>query len=357
MKKLEVVIVIVISVLFLSPSFSKAQAYNQWVMEKWSKDKEKAFKEAKEQEKFVLLFVGRPACGACKDMSELLCNPDNPYKEILEENFVTLYKWYDDENDRADVFEYIEGLYNEREVLKQNRQIPWLFIINPDKPEESVVSSYRPYQDYRPDEETMKNFLLDFLTVDHLSWYVNNEATVLKEAKAQKKFIFKYEGNGTSANGQKMMKQLHDEPLRKILEENYILWFFYNEDDCGCDIETSPNDDLPYIAIIDPESPKVLLEELWGYQEVKTLEDILSKYTVSNETFLPDNCLISVWGNVLLISNQTNNEQINVFSLNGQSLASVRKNDFTIRINVSNFTKGVVIIHSSAGWTKKVLLQ
>ena len=57
---------------------------------KWNQDKDEVFKSAKEQDKFILLFVGRTTCGACQDMSELFCNPENPFKQILNDNYVTM---------------------------------------------------------------------------------------------------------------------------------------------------------------------------------------------------------------------------------------------------------------------------
>ena len=81
------VLTVTILLSLAKPSTGVAQDYRQWVMENWDKvdKKEIIFKEAKEQDKLILLFVGRPTCPACQDMSELLCNPDNPFKKILDD--------------------------------------------------------------------------------------------------------------------------------------------------------------------------------------------------------------------------------------------------------------------------------
>ena len=362
----KIITVLTVNALLLfSGSFSgHAQDYKTWVMDHWNKDKEEAFKEAKEQDKFILLFVGRPTCGACQDMSEMYCNPENPFKQILDDKYVTLYKWFDDEDDRADIWEYIEEFYKERFEEGLNRQLPWLYIINPDREGESVASSYRPYPEYRPDEETMRKFLaVDLLDGLDINWYVDQDI-VLGLAQEQHKNIFKFLGNGTSPNSQKMMKQIMEDPLKQILKENYILW--YDDSDCGCDVFSSTTDEstgevvnypFPYIAIIDYKYPHYFLEELWGVQDEETLEEILKKHIVSNDKILPDKNIVNVFGDVLFISNNLNNEQIRVFTLSGQQIASIRKKDCTVKIDASSFPKGMLVVNSSSGWSKKILVR
>ena len=365
--KIITVLTINALLLFSFPFSSHAEGYETWVMDNWSKDKEEAFRMAKEQDKFILLFVGRPTCPTCQLMSELLCNPENPFIEIFEDNFVTLYKWYDDEDDRADVYEYIQEYHEEREAGLV-RQIHWLYIINPDREGESVISMYRPYPEWIPDEETMRQFLaIDLLDAQTLNWYAD-EDKVFEIAKEQKKYIFKFVGSGTSPNSQHVMKLLQEEPLKQIMEENYILWYVDdNADDCSCDPfslfsgevlkNEEENNTLPYISIINPDNPYYLLEELWGVQDENSLEELLLKYTVSNGNMLPDNNNVSISDNILRISNQTNTERIQVFTITGQRIASVSKNDYSVTIDASYFPKGILIVHSSTGWSAKILKQ
>jgi trans-2-enoyl-CoA reductase len=58
---------------------------------------------------------------------------------------------------------------------------------------------------------------------------------------------------------------------------------------------------------------------------------------------------------MLQISNQTNDEQISVYTLAGKQIASVRKKETTIQIDASSFPKGVLIVGSSAGWNSKII--
>jgi len=362
-RKCTVLIISALS-LFAARFFSVAQEYETWVMDNWSQDKEEVFKEAKEQDKFVLLFVGRPTCPKCKETSELFSNPENAIKTFIEDNFVTLYKCYDVEEDRADVYEYIQEYHEEREA-GLTRQIPWLYIINPEREGEIVTSMYRPFPDWSPDEETMLKFLsIDLLDGHDLDWYAD-EYKAYELARAQEKLIFKFVGNGTSPNSQMMMKLLHEEPFRQILEENFILWYVSDDDDCGCGDEIlsdaielkdgEENNPLPHISIINPASPYYdVLEELWGVQDEETMEEILIKYSVSNDKILNNN-RVFVSDNMLIISNQTGNEQLRIYSLTGQSLATVHKNESTVCIDASHFPKGVLIVHSSAGWSAKIV--
>ena len=329
----------------------------------WNTNKEEVFKQAKEQDKFILLLVGRTTCPACQDMSEMLCNPANPFKQILDEKYVTMYSWFDDEDSRNEVYEYIEQYYEER-ISGLARQLPWLYIINPDKAGEIVASSYRPYPEYRPDEITMRNFLtIDILESNNLDWYTD-EDKVFELAGEQNKNILRFQGDGTSPNSQKVMSLLMDNPLKQILEDNYILWYV-DDDDCGCDVTTGTRyatrtgedagKPLPYISIINPKTPDAILEELWGIQEGEKLDEILKKYAMSNEKILP-NQTIFVADNRLYISNKTNNEQLKIYSLTGQMIANVRKNDYTFQMNISGLPKGVLIVHSSTGWSAKIVI-
>ena len=362
MNYLKVSSLLAMLLLFSTPFFSQAQDYEHWVMDHWNQDKAEAFKVAKEQDKFVLLFVGRPTCTKCQETSELFCNPDNDIKTYIDENFSTLYKWYDDADDRADVYEYIKEYHEEREA-GLTRQIPWLYIINPDREGEIVASMYRPYPDWIPEEAYMLKFLaVDLLDGRELQWYADVEKA-FEQALTEKKYVFKFHGKGTSPNSQKMMELLQDEPIKQILEDNYILWYEGEEDDCGCvvtPLSAEEDDDetnmLPVISIFNPYDPNLFIEEVSGVQDKEALVEMLSKYSVSNERIASGNSVL-VSGNLLEISNQLYNEQIQVFTMTGQQVASVRKNGITIQIDASGFPKGVLVVYSSSGWSVKIKVQ
>ena len=351
------------ALLLIFPSFfSHAQDYEHWVMDHWNRDKEKAFTEAKEQDKFVLLFVGRPTCPKCRETSELFCNPESPVKTLIDENFSTLYSWYDDEDSRAEVYEYIKEYHEEREAGLV-RQIPWLYIINPDRKDEIVASMYRPYPEWSPDEENMGKFLTVDLLDDHeLQWFAD-EIKAFEQAWNEKKHVFKFHGKGTSPNSQTMMELLQDELIKQMLEDNYILWYSSEEDDCGCIIDPLTGEEgddetvmLPVISIFSYEDPYSYIEELTGIQDRETLVEMLSKYTVSNERIASVN-KVTVSGDALEISNLIQNERIQVFTITGRQIASVLKNGYTFSMDASGFPKGVLIVYSSSGWSAKIIVQ
>ena len=344
MNSLKSITVFTICTLFMFSGsfFSAAQ-----VTFTWNQDKDEVFKMAKEEDKFILLFVGRPTCPICQRTYGYFTDSEGPLMPVIDENFITWYSYRDDPKRQEEVQVYTA------EILQEATLLPLLSIINPDVPGKNVVTQWGSRT-----VEVLQEFLtVDLLTGSKLTWYRDKDK-VLELAGKENKSVLKIVGRGTSPNCQKVMQQLNEEPFKKMLEENFILWYSadipedYREKD-GEEVTQT----LPYISIIRPESPDNLLTELWGVQDDESLEEILKNYTVSNETVLSNNHKVSVYGNVLLISNQTDNEQILVFSLTGKRIASVYKNGFAVRIDTSNFPKGVLIVQSSTGWSTKVLIK
>ena len=193
-----------------------------------------------------------------------------------------------------------------------------------------------------------------------LTWYEKKDEAI-RLAKEQGKNIFKLVGKPTSPNSKKVIKQLSVEPLKQLLEDSYILWF-------SSDVSEVPSNTLesdtnliilPYITVFDPKIPDHVLDVTWGTlaANVERLEEILLTHnTVSNGIIALDNNII-VASNIMQISNRNNNEQIQLFTITGQWVANIRKNDFTVHIDVSRFPKGTLIVCSSTGWNSKIIIQ
>ena len=351
--------VLLISVfLFYGAFFSRAQDYSEWVYSHWNSDKEKVFKLAKEQDRYIFLFFGRRYCPYSGRTSTIFGIPDSQLRPIIDADYIPWAFQNPTSNLLAISDDYIKEFA--LDVFEKGAsKFPFLFVINPDYPDSYVKWLSGESLTNSPNTiERLKNLLaVDLLSNSTLTWYKNKDQ-VFKLAKEQNKYIFKFVGKGTSPNSQKVIKQLNLSVLKDVLVKNYILW--YSSDVSETMEVMSVEKDaktLPYITIIFPEEPDYTLEQLWGYQEDETaLEGILKKYTVSNEKFLSVN-KVSVSGKALLISNQTNNERIQVYSLSGQNIANFHKNDFSVHIDASDFPKGVLVIHSSVGWSAKVLLQ
>ena len=347
--------------LFSGALFSSAQV----VCRDWNVYKSEIFKMAKEQDKFIIMLAGHSGCGHCQTYSDILGFNDNgriesiekgkdgPLKYLVDENYITWYSY----SPGGGRYEDNVRVYVDEILASKPPFLPLIGIINPDEPEKNFAFTSGESSDFEYPKtiEKMEKFLaIDLLSSSDLEWYKDKDE-VFDLAKEQNKYIFKLVGKGTSPNSHAFMKQLNEDLLKQLLEENYILWY---SDDFQ-EINTLSGDEvkpLPYISIIYPEAPDELLEEEWGTQEDKALENMLKSYLVSNETILAEN-KVSISGNALQISNQTNKEQIYIFTVTGQQVASVPKNDYHVTINTSNFPQGILIIHSSTGWSAKVINQ
>ena len=324
--------------------------------------KEDILKLAKEQDRFVLLFVGNYDCPLCKYSWTLF--DENPLRMIIEDNYYTWFfpyylKGTTTRTDYEEVEIYIADYDANKALPAANRKpynFPILALINPDDPDEDFTFFWG---DGPRTEEELYDFITsppDLFAGHELTWYTK-EDEVFKLAKEQGKNIFKLVGKATSPNTKKVLKQLNEDPLKTLLEDHYILWFSSDISKLKAStyVDETPLS-LPFITIIYPDDPNAKVESTMGYQDVETLDAIIKKYSVSNEMIVSDN-QVTVMGKVIQIANRNTQEQIKIFSLSGQQVASIRKNDFTVKIDASAYPKGVLIVNSSAGWSKKIIIQ
>ena len=336
-----------------------AQSFN------WSQNKDEVFRLAKEQDRFILLFVGRSDCPICQRTSDIFTtnyyrtqegsgSKAGPLKSLIDNNFIPWYSPRNDVKSQADVKIYtahLDALVEQGFTLT----LPFLYVINPDEPEKIAATSWGALS-----VENLRSLLtFNLLSGSKLEWY-EDEETALNLAKEQNKYVFKLIGKGASPNSQQLMKQLNVDPLKKLLENNFIL-LYINASEANIDIKTLSGEvgttakSFPYITIMYPVYPDVMLFESWGIQKTSTMESILKTYPVSNDNILQDN-KVNVLNKTLYISNQTNNEQIYIFTLTGKQIASVRKNHTTFQMDVSSFPKGMLVVYSSAGWNLKIVV-
>ena len=447
---------IISSILLISCAFVCGAAS----MNDWEENQEKVFKMAKEQDKYIVLFVGRPTCPICKNTYANFTNPADPLKKILDDNYIIWYSYHDDPASYAEVLDYTQ------EILKVAKTLPLVFVINPDEPGKIIKSFWGTqtveqvqkfltidllseskltwqvdkekafklakeqdkyivklagrgtsgnchqlikqlntpslkkmlddnyilwYSDINSDdyvssgEDAAKSLpmlylinpdepdvnvdrlwgnqsdqqLADFLTIDLLSgssltWYEDKDK-VFSLATAENKYIFKLIGQGTSVTCHQVMRQLDEDPLKQLLEDHFVLWF--SDDISEASLSTyAEASTLPYITILSPDEPDQMLDVIWGVHVAETLEEVLYAYAVSNEMITSDS-KVFIWGNALHLSNGFNDEQIQIFTLTGQRIASVRKNDYTFTMDASYFPKGVLIVSGSTGWNAKLIVR
>ena len=351
-----IVLLVTVSLLFSNVFFSKAQDNSEWVYNNWNRNKDSVFKLAKEQDRYVFLFFGLQDCSNCRTISEIFANPENRLSDIVEDDYVP---WAYKANDIASIQDDTIKKHVNEIVASRGRELrlPFLFVIDPDfsdSYERLLVGSDLSLGPSRI-TDLQKFLTVDLLTNSALTWYKDKDK-VLSLAKEQNKYILKLVGKGTSPICQKVMKQLGEEPLKQKIEDNFILWYSSDMAETHVNYVTAEPIiyPIPFISIIDPDVPDKILDVACGDGAIEMLEEILKSYIVSNEMITSINH-VTAQGNVLQISNQIHNEEIQVFTLTGQQITRFRKNDYSIQIDASYFPKGMFIVHSSAGWSKKIV--
>jgi len=332
---------------------------------RWNQEKDEVFKLAKEQDRFILLFVGRTNCPICQRTSDIMTinyhgtqtglrSLEGPLKSLIDNNYVPWYSNRDDTVSQKTVQEYTAE-YDE--LVRQGKvtSLPFLYVINPDEPEKIVACNWGS----RSVEILQSLLTVNLLSDSKLKWY-DDEVRALKLAKDQNKYVFKLVGKGASPNCQQLMKQLNVNPLKKLMEENFIL-LYINASETNIDIKSLSNDlsvkdkSFPYFTIVYPPYPDNFLFENFGYQDDVKMEEILKPYSVSNDRILYDQ-QVKVSGNTLQITNQIDNERIYLFTATGQQVTSIHKIGHTIQIDASYFPKGVLIVYSSTGWSSRIFI-
>ncbi len=316
----------------------------------WYENKTEVFRLAKEQDKYIFLLSGRPTCANCNRTFGYINDDNEPLKQIANENYILWYSHYDNPVRKTESLPYIT------EPLATAVALPLLCIINPNDPDKNVAST--------SGGKTV-DFLKNFMTIDSkldkgLTWYEDKDEA-FRKAEEEKKYVLKLIGRGTSSNCQKVLQQLYEEPLKQLLEKNYILWYSSDLSEIEIDTNAGGSEEEtkvpPYIYVVDPNEPETSVASTWGYQNTKALEETLKSFTVSNENINFTNNKVIISGNALHISNNIDDEQINIYTLTGQHISSIHKKEQSFAIDASPFPKGILVIHSSKGWSAKIIKQ
>lgn len=318
----------------------------------WYENKEDVFSLAKKDSKHIFLLVGDSTGANCKKVMDHL--KDESLRRVIDNNYVLWYSLRSDTEKQAEVKIYTEEYDNTVTTF------PFLYIINPEIPDKAVTSEHGALSV----EELRQMISYSLTPSEGIKWYDNKEE-VFRQAKEQNKYIFMLVGRSSCGNCKKVISQLNDEnaPLKQIIEDNYILWYSFRDDPVIRSEVSSYTAEfdavaqsLPFLYIINPEKANESASSMWGYQNTETLKDMLGIYLVANENMdnLSENKVILA-GNVLQISNNTDNEQINIYTVNGQLVSTIHKKDTETMINAFDFPNGILIIHSSRGWSSKVI--
>ena len=320
----------------------------------WIYERDEAFKKAKEQDKHVLLFFGTPTCANCKGVIRSLTE-EPILRKAIDEEYILWYSNYLDYSNNSEAKKYVQ------EYVNNSNYFPYVFIINPYEPDVVIKRNWGlPAREYpgRP-PYSLNDFLsLDLPLNEDLKWNEDKDE-VFNLAKNEGKLIFKFVGKGTSSNSQKVIKLLNESPLKELIEKDYILWYSkYDDSKANAEIVTQTEivtKTPPFIYIIDPNEPDRYIVEEWGNKDTEALNNILIEGLVSNENISLPNNKVTIYDNMLYISNNTDNEVINIYSITGQKVYTTHKKAQSITINASSFPNGILIIHSLEGWSSKVM--
>ena len=198
-----------------------------------------------------------------------------------------------------------------------------------------------------------------------LIWFEDKEE-VFKIAKEQQKLIFLLSGRNGCGICRRTKINLDSVPeLRQIVDKNYIMWFSDFDTESGKEetqIYTQHLIDegaktLPLVAVINSEDPENYVSSFWGSKTVSFLKTFLTNAIniTPNESISAHHSKVTIHNNILYVSGSSENEIINIYTITGQNLYTIQKNAPNITIDVSSFSNGILIIHSSKGWSSKII--
>lgn len=318
----------------------------------WNGNKTEVFRSATQNRRHILLLVGDSTNANCKEVMHNLS--DQVMQRTLNSNYVLWYSYYDDAEKQAEVKAYTEAFDN-----TEGTAYPFLYIINPEKPDEVVASKWG-----KQSVEELRLLTSYSLTPkDGLKWYDDQEKA-FSLAKEQNKYLFLLVGRSSCGNCKNVISNLNNEskPLKEIIEDNYVLWYSLRDDPAIREEVASYTakydqfaESLPFLYIIDPEKPNAIVDSVWGGQTTESLNELLSVYLVANENIESTKIKISHSGSVLRLSNEIENEHISIYTATGQLVYSTYKREREIAFSTFVFPRGILIIRSSKGWSSKIM--
>jgi thioredoxin-related protein len=198
-----------------------------------------------------------------------------------------------------------------------------------------------------------------------LTYYVDKEE-VFEAARAQDKQVLLFWGSNLCSISSQMKKNLAAPAVKSILDKYYLLWF--------CDALTyrwySPEAsdyismlDLnsiyyPVLCVIDTYNTKIGHGTVNGFQSTSFLANMLNRYVANDYVADASGSYDAYASQNNLVVNSAVNEEIKVYSLTGSLIDSFWKTaDAVITRNASSYPSGVLVVTSSSGWMRKVLMK
>ena len=201
MKRIKGILILII------PLFMLFASSNYCIAEDlvWYEEKNEAFEIAKEEGKFVILFVGIIDCPYCNGIKKLL--NEAPLRQLVDENYIL---WFSDRTiaaSRTEVKIYTDLFDKQAQI--ESMTLPFMYVINPDEPGKYLAS------EWGYDEVKSPEIMKLFLEVYTLS----NDFTGLPE---QKVFISDFTLN--------IYNDISDEYIYIYSPDGKLIHSFYKKD-------------------------------------------------------------------------------------------------------------------------------
>ncbi|MDR0575384.1 MAG: thioredoxin family protein [Tannerella sp.] len=194
------------------------------------------------------------------------------------------------------------------------------------------------------------------------TWYLK-KAEAFDAARSQDKQVLLFWGSTSCSRCEWVKKNFASVPVVSVLEKHYILWFcdatenhYKNSADVSdylSHLTTSPP--YPAVCIIDTSDIKVGHGLMIGEQNtVSALYAMLNGY-VDNKQIISRGSRAYISGNNLTLESDFGKELIHVYSITGSLVDQFVKTDYSYNRDVSAYPKGILLVNSNSGWTRKVI--
>jgi hypothetical protein len=204
--------------------------------------------------------------------------------------------------------------------------------------------------------------------IEGMKWYLR-KSEALDSARAQGKQVLLLWGRFTCRYSQATESNIGHEPIKSIVDENYVLWL----SECDKYTQSTPevrsflvglpteNVLLPVLCVIDMFDEPTPYGLSWGPQyigESPLLLNLLNQYVDNDHIDVIDNSSkISISQGSLVIKSEAANEVVSVYSVTGALIDKFRKTGYDYVRDASSYPSGVLIVTGSSGWTQKIFFQ
>jgi len=191
-------------------------------------------------------------------------------------------------------------------------------------------------------------------------WYDNREEA-FAIAKEENKYIFLVYGRSTCGVCNTVKGYINEPPISDIVNKSFILWY------CDINIQGKMEEarvyrdnydgtiSIPLLCVIDPLDSVPALSYSIGYRTSSKIQEILNSHMpTSNEDLADISNKVYITNNTLTISNESVNEHIYVYTINGRLIDSFDKKDHEIIRSAGSYPEGILLIKSSQGWNLKI---